>query len=184
MKEIKKPYNVYLIKRENGEEELKFIQGVYDNDYKLYLGLYILTDNEVKFPILNFETGEITLNTQLKKLDDRQKAIENLNLYIEKNNQKESEVLKKIKQFEDNKKSFLYQNDNDIYYIDFELHDQINILSQITLGLENIKINCIKGNDIKKYIYFSLEEAKKIYLELYNNLSNIIIESKNSINEE
>ena len=184
MKEIKKPYNVYLIKKENGEEELKFIQGIYEDNYKAYLGLYILTDDEVKFPVLNFETGEITLNYQLKKLDDRQKAIEKLNSYIEKNNQKESEVLNKIQNFNDNKKIFLYQNDYDIYYIDFELHDQINILSQITLNLDKIKINCVKGNAPKKYIYFSLEEAKKIYLELYNNLSNIIIESKNSINKE
>ena len=50
MKEIKKPYNVYLIKREDGEEELKFIQGIFEGEYKKYLGLYVLTDDETRFP--------------------------------------------------------------------------------------------------------------------------------------
>jgi hypothetical protein len=34
MKEIKKPYNVYLITKEDGNEDLKFIQGIYEEPYK------------------------------------------------------------------------------------------------------------------------------------------------------
>ena len=165
MKEIKKPYNVYLIKREDGEEELKFIEGIFEGDYKKYLGLYILTDDETRFPILDWNTGEIYLNENLKKLDDRQKAIENLENYY-KNNPEITDFSIPRKQ---NVNVFFKIND-DFYIFDFDLQDQINLLSQIILEFEIIKINAIKNNDTKNTHEFSLQESKNIYKLLYNNL--------------
>ena len=166
MKEIKKPYNVYLIKNSDGTEELKFIQGVFNDDYKIYLGLYALTDDEVKFPVLDYNTGEIYLNKNLKKIDDHQKAIENLENYYKNNPEKPESLINTNK----TTNVFLKINE-DSYFFNFELHDQVNILSQIVLELDVIKIKGIKNKEDKPNLEFSLEEAKNIYKLLYNNLN-------------
>jgi hypothetical protein len=166
MKEIKKPYNVYLITKEDGNEDLKFIQGIYEEPYKTYLGLYILTDDEVKFPLLDFNTGQISLNETLKKQDDRKRAIENLENYYKENPEQDIILSTPIR-----RNSFIFLKLNeDNYIFDFELEDQINIMSQIILNFEKIKLKCIKNYGEKEYIEFSLEEVKNIYLLLYNNL--------------
>lgn len=164
MKEIKKPYNVYLVIKENGDEELKFIQGIYDEPYKRYLGLYVLTDDEVRFPLLDFNTGQISLNENLKKIDDRIRAIENLENYYKENPEENlsSPIISNTNLF--------FKINEDTYIFDFDLQDQINIITQIVCGLEKIKFNGIKNVGEKDFIEFSLEDAKKLYLTLYNNL--------------
>ena len=166
MKEIKKPYNVYLTIKEDGNEDLKFIQGIYEEPYKKYLGLYVLTDDEIKFPLLDFNTGQISLNESLKKQDDRKRAIENLENYYKENPEQDNNLSIPVKN-----DSFLFLKLNeDTYIFDFELENQINIMSQIILNFEKIKLKCIKNNEDKQYREFSLKEAKNIYLMLYNNL--------------
>lgn len=164
MKEIKKPYNVYLVIKENGDEELKFIQGIYDEPYKRYLGLYVLTDDEVRFPLLDFNTGQISLNENLKKIDDRIRAIENLENYYKENPEENlsSPIISNTNLF--------FKINEDTYIFDFDLQDQINIIGQIAIEKNTIQFSGYKNEGLKENFKFSLSEAKLLYDTLYNNL--------------